>query len=294
MNEFVAQQQMQELIGDEIARRVKIHQQEIARATARRERVGVEAPPPQLELLAMGDSWFDYPLNGNVPAERTDIIVHLKRMGTPRPIILNISHWGYATTQLMAWPKQKELIDQLQDPRNWTRGKPDAILFSGGGNDVAGDQFSIFLDEAPAPLNRVRFSKILVMLEASYGKLFSLRDRYARGVPIFGHCYDFAIPDGQGVICSGPWLFPSLNYSRYTVEQGTPIVREALLEFKRKLLDFQNEARNHFFMVDTQGTLRSPDYKEDWANELHPYSEGFEALAERFLAALRSNFRNKI
>jgi hypothetical protein len=36
------------------------------------------------------------------------------------------------------------MITALQDNSNWLEsGKPDAILFSGGGNDVAGDQFCV-------------------------------------------------------------------------------------------------------------------------------------------------------
>jgi hypothetical protein len=58
----------------------------------------------------------------------------------------------------MSWPKQQRMITAIQDPSNWLdSGKPDAILFSGGGNDVAGDQFAVFLDYAGfvAPLGNV-------------------------------------------------------------------------------------------------------------------------------------------
>ena len=64
------------------------------------------------------------------------------------------------------------MITALQDNSNWLEsGKPDAILFSGGGNDVAGDQFCVFLDYAnPAPggLNETRFEEALGMVKASY------------------------------------------------------------------------------------------------------------------------------
>jgi hypothetical protein len=38
----------------------------------------------------------------------------------------------------------------LQEPKN---GKFDAILFSGGGNDLVGDQFRLWLNDADAPRN---------------------------------------------------------------------------------------------------------------------------------------------
>ena len=51
------------------------------------------------------------------------------------------------------------------------------------------------------------------------------------------------------------------------VAQGTPLVHQALQDFKKKLAGFQAVARNNFILVDTQGTLNNPDYAQDWANE---------------------------
>jgi hypothetical protein len=279
---------------DEIARRVQIHQSKISRASARMKAAKPAVPSP-LAMLAHGDSWFDYPLSGNTPIlGTTDIVEHLQNMGSPNPFILNLSQWGDATTTEMSWPKQQEVITQLQNASNWFSGKPDAILISGGGNDVAGDQFCIFLDDAPTGLDAVRFSDVLGMIEASYSVLFALRDKYAPGVPIFGHCYDFAVPDGRATFCAGPWLGPSLSFCGYTVAQGTPLVHQALQDFKKKLAGFQAVARNNFILVDTQGTLNNPDYTQDWANELHPYPEGFGAVAGKFLAALRARFPGRV
>ena len=123
-------------------------------------------------MLAHGDSWFDYPLDGNsISLPHTDIIAQLEFVGNINPCILNISQWGDATTAEMSWPKQQKMITALQDNSNWLEsGKPDAILFSGGGNDVAGDQCCVFLDYAnPAPggLNKTRFEEALGMVKAS-------------------------------------------------------------------------------------------------------------------------------
>jgi hypothetical protein len=40
-------------------------------------------------MLAHGDSWFDYPLSGNVPSppQPTDVIAQLKTMGNVHPFI---------------------------------------------------------------------------------------------------------------------------------------------------------------------------------------------------------------
>ena len=257
---------------------------------------GVSPPKEPLVLLAHGDSWFDYPLSGNsLPIDNTDIIAQLKTMGNVHPLAANVSHYGDATTDEMSLPKQQRMIAELKDPANWLQsGKPDAILFSGGGNDIVGDQFCIYLDYAGSPGNGLdmgRFQKVLASVQARYEDLFDFRDRYAPQVPIFGHCYDFPIPNGVHPICAGPWLQPSLDFTGWTdVAQATGIVRTALLQFRALLSSLAAVPSNNFFMVDTQGTLAT----SDWANELHPFPPGFKKLAQKFVDALRGKFPGRI
>jgi hypothetical protein len=162
----------------------------------------------------------------------------------------------------MSWPKQQKMITALQDNSNWLEsGKPDAILFSGGGNDVAGDQFCVFLDYAnPAPggLNETRFEEALGMVKASYQDLFSFRDRFANGVPIFGHCYDFPIPNGAHPICAGPWLKPSLDFCGYNLAQGSAIVHQALIDFKNLLTSLEAIQRTISCLFLPRMCFRSP------------------------------------
>jgi hypothetical protein len=289
---------MRDAIDAEIEERTNIHQGRIARVKAARahlQTVGAQPASAPLVMLAHGDSWFDYPLSGNgLSLWDTDIIAHLRGMGKINPIILNISHYGDATTSEMSFPKQERLISSLQDSANWMEsGRPDAILFSGGGNDVVGDQFCIYVNYAlpgATGLNTGRFEKALSAVQASYLDLFAFRDRYAPGVPIIGHCYDFPIPNGIHPACAGPWLKPSLDYCGWDLPHGTEIVRTALSDFKTMLLGLAAHAINNFSAVDTQGALAAAD----WANELHPYPNGFKALAEKFAAALHAKFPERI
>ena len=291
-------QQFRDSIKSEIAERTQAHQSKIAALKAARTRLaaaGAPAPANPLVMLAHGDSWFDYPLDGNgVSLSDTDVIAQLGSMGNLNPVIQNVSHYGDATSEEMALPKQERLIQSLQDPANWMgAGKPDAILFSGGGDDIAGDQFCIFLDYANATsngLNAARFQDVLDMVQGSYLDLFAFRDRYAAGVPIFGHCYDFPTPNGAHPVCAGPWLQPSLNYAGWNVTQGTAILRQALLGFRAMLKGLESNAANNFVLVDTQGTL----VPADWANELHPYPAGFKMIASKFVDALRAHFPGRI
>jgi GDSL-like Lipase/Acylhydrolase len=299
-------QQLRKSMSQEIVDRTKTHQAKVTSLkTALKTRLAAGALPPStpLVMLAHGDSWFDYPLDGNRPSLFcTDIAAQLQSMGNLNPHILNVSQWGDATTAEMSLPKQLRMIAALQDSANWIGRKPDAILFSGGGNDIAGDQFCVFLDFAGREgtgLNAARFNDALGMIEASYRDLFAFRDRYAAGIPIFSHCYDFPIPNGKGVCPTvGPWLQPSLLFCGYSsIPQGVEILRQALIKFKELLAQLASETdatgklKNNFILVDTQGTL---DPAKEWANELHPYPEGFRKIAERFVSALRSHFPNRI
>jgi hypothetical protein len=90
------------------------------------------------------------------------------------------------------------------------------------GNDIVGDQFAIYLDYCGKALDPTRFQGALDLVRASYMDLFALRDVVANelnlkseAIPIFGHCYDYGIPDGmpagKPIPFAGPWLKPPLE-----------------------------------------------------------------------------------
>ena len=288
--------QYRQSVAAEMDERIRLHKQRMAQYRASGEALKGQHAPLPLVLFAQGDSWFDYPLDGNgLPFGDTDIIAQLRGLGTQPPLVLNIAHYGDTSVQQLSLPKKHRMIEALADKDNWAeQGHPDAILFSAGGDDIAGNQFTIFLDNKADHANGLdvqRFTEALGMVKAAYRDLFEFRDRYATGVPIFAHCYDFPIPDGKHPPCIGPWLQPSLRYEHwYGIDEGTAICREALLGFRKALQDLAADPANLFFLVDTQGTLQ----QAEWANELHPKPPGFIALAEKFVTALRGQFAGRI
>ena len=261
---------------------------------------GLMAMPPAtrpLILLADGDSWFDYPLS-NGALIPSDIIVQLQSGMAPAPTILNLAHYGDATTELLGVAKRTRLLNALQDPQN---GTFDAILFSGGGNDLVGDQFRLWLraaaaagNDPTAALNQGALSDILGVVQTAYEDLIALRNDVALGTPIFVHAYDFAQPTGNGVCLLGPWLYPSLqsrgwmqSTSAADVAVGAGIVKLLLIQFHNLLRAFSLDPTNNVVLVETQGVL---DPATDWANELHPKPPGFAAMAARFVTALATRF----
>ncbi len=180
---------------------------------------------------------------------------------------------------------------------------PRAILLSGGGNDVAGDEFGMLLNHANSPTpglnddvvrgvleDRVRNALITIL--AAVTKL--CRDRTGTVVPIVLHGYDHAVPDGRGFAggwgpLPGPWLEPGFRDKGFpTLAQNTQIVGDLIDRFNAMLDSVAGSAGfAHVHYLDLRRTLpNGATYKTWWANELHPTERGFSAVAAKFAALI--------
>lgn len=75
-----------------------------ARLRAQTNKAATQQP---LDFLVIGDSWFDYPLNGNAPSfGSTAIIAQLTQLGSPPSLVLNYSLYGQATTSVLTYENQ--------------------------------------------------------------------------------------------------------------------------------------------------------------------------------------------
>jgi hypothetical protein len=277
---------LQAQIATERQERIDAHKRAVAqRGLTMRAAARADAP---LNIFCDGDSWFDYPLF-------TDTIGWIKADGTPQPEILNLAHYGEATTDLLGVGSRTRIIENLNDPEN---GKFDAMLFSGGGNDIVGEQFCLWLTQAAAGsspdygIDHGRLADILGVVEAAYLDLIQIRNSSNQpDCVLFVHAYDFAQPTGQGVCGFGPWLKPSLDFRGWTdPAAAAAIVKDMLLMLDKMLVQLE---QNHpkVVYVRTQGTL-SP--ASDWSNELHPTEQGFNKIAGVFLNSLRQAFPERI
>lgn len=325
VNRFELEKQLRDARNAEIDARIQAHMARVQRIRAGVSRRSVGAPAPRqlpLDFLAIGDSWFEYPLtdDGLLTGFNQEIVgetgTQLQSIGNPPPTILSYALHGQSTTQMLSYENQEKILSALTDPATtqWNNGTTaDAILISAGGDGIVGDQFAIFLDYHGSGLDMARFQGILAAIQAAYMDLFALRDIAAgqlkidpKQIPIFGHCYDYAMPNGRPagwpMPLAGPWLQPSLDFSGYNPTQGLTIVQNAIDSFQKLLADLAADkitlpgrTTNNFILVDTIGTLvRNTTRPNGWANEIHPYTEGFGLLAGKFLAALQAHFPGRI
>ena len=242
-------------------------------------------------LIAEGDSWFDYPLN--------DVLRLLEdHHGYD---VESVAHKGdrvedmaYSAGQFEEFARRLEKVLR--------RGKvPKAILISGGGNDIAGEEFAILLNHAasglPAINQDVVRGVIDVRLRDAYAFLIAglteLSKRYLdRPIPILVHGYDYPIPDGRGFLggwgfLPGPWLRPGFHQKGHEDQaKNTKVMRDLINSFNKMLKQISAAPQfSHVRYLDLRRTLQSSG--RDWANELHPTPRGFGAVAEKFARAIR-------
>lgn len=230
----------------------------------------------QLNVIADGDSWCDYPwilgTGGGLPEHLSSIL------GVP---VLNIAHAGDSSEESLGLAKTKRLEAIMPSA--------DILLFSSGGDDIAGDQFYIWLNQntdgdIAKAINMDRLTANIDLIIADYQNLFELRDRVAPDCLIITHSYDRppARVMGKGVLFLGPWLQPGLIFRGWTdIDDQVAIVAIALGEFQRRMAAFAATTKGHIH-VNTQGTCAP----EDWQNELHLESSGWDKVAKQINLAL--------
>jgi hypothetical protein len=280
------------------AKRIKIEAKKLAPAKGD---VGGEfiAPVPLLKaetvgmLVAEGDSWFDYPLHDVLKLLEDDHGYDVE----------SVAHKG-DTIEVMAYGEH-----QLDDftrciEKVLRRGvKPKGILFSGGGNDIAGDEFGVLINHAGSaiagPNQKIVEGVIDDRVRTAYVTILSAvteicTQMIGGPIPILIHGYDYPVPDGRGFMggwgpLPGPWLEPGLREKGYEdlgkrieMLQGLIDRFNSMLEGVASLKPFA-----HVKYIDLRNTLsHGADYKKWWANELHPTGDGFSRVTDKFAAIL--------
>ena len=244
-------------------------------------------------LIAEGDSWFDYPLH-DVLSDLEDSygydVESVAHLGD------TVEDMAYSGGQLDAFSRRVEKVLR-------TGVEPRAILLSGGGNDVAGNEFAILLNHAASSIAGLNESIVSGVIDQrvrdAYLTILSAITEVCKGhlnraVRIVVHGYDYPVPDGRGFLggfgpLPGPWLQPSLRAKGYDdLDKNKKLCADLIDRFNAMLAGIAGKAPfQHVKFVDLRKTLSTgKDYKTWWANELHPTPKGFDAVTKKFAATI--------
>ena len=253
--------------------------------------VGGVATQP-LQVFAEGDSWFEYP----VPLFGGGIIKRLeKRLGVP---VLNLAKAG-DEVRFMLGVKERQIISQ-QFVNGCPAGGPwDAMLFSGGGNDIVDNPMALWIrdfDPTKTPAQQIhqpRLDAALAIVRAGYEDLIAMRDALSPTTHLFFHAYDFAIPDGRKVCHLGPWLQPTFVLRKFPdLASRTAVTKVMLEQFAAVMQSLAAAHAGTVTFINGQGTLAP--VASSWHNELHPSKNGFNTFADLFHARLKQVFPGRV
>ncbi|GMG82379.1 hypothetical protein LNKW23_15920 [Paralimibaculum aggregatum] len=262
----------------------------LGQASRKRDRARARRRP----VIAEGDSWFSIPIFADLLDELED---------SHGFDITSVAHHG-DTLESMAFAFAQRNGFTRQFLKMLDRDTPpEAVLLSGGGNDIAGEQFRLLINPARGlhrGLNAAILDELVhVRLREAYATLigaigFLARERIGHEIPIFLHGYAHAVPDGRGfgwINIAGPWLQPAFRAQGYEELDETREMVAAIIDaFNAMLASLAGSpgmAHVHYMnFVDVMPT--EGDHRRWWNDELHPTDRGFRLLAERLAARVEA------
>jgi hypothetical protein len=245
-------------------------------------------------LVAAGDSWFDYPFHDVLKILHDDYGYNVE----------STSHRGDPIEVMAYLGGQIDGLARAFEKVVAQGAVPKAVLLSGGGDDIAGNEFGMLLNNKESPIGGwntdILRGVISERIGAAYVVMLKAIDQLSmnyvsRTLPIVVHGYDYPVPDGRGFLggwgpLPGPWLQPGFREKNFDdVRETITLMHEAIDQFNQMLVDVAALPQfAHVHYVDLRGTLANDNtYQTWWANELHPTKQGFEAVTARFADTLR-------
>ena len=250
----------------------------------------IPGPEIKYKVIAEGDSWFTF---GGLPFD--NLLRHLEFPDVTR--IHNFGTIGHEIVKDMAESITDDFELSLKtDGMNW-----DLILISGGGNDFfsatetsqPGDPNSLLFDadhrrrpDVAEYCNREAIRALVAKVQGGYHKIAAMRPR-PDAMPMLSYTYDYCMPRNAPVVdLLGPWLYSAFTRFRIPEEDWVALSKFMLNQLGDGILALQETIPN-FHVVDTRNTLTmaepgSTADSNDWLNEVHPNSDGYEKLGAKF------------
>lgn len=250
-------------------------------------------------FLAEGDSWFSFGSffgNSLLDALAFDQSTLITQTAMPGDTLARMADW---------WRDAN--FDNLLSGR--TAWRFDAILLSGGGNDLiealqekqpGTGVLRRFAPGAPPRdpqdcIDEDAFAQLARYLRANFAEVRPRADASAlnAATPMFLHTYDFATPRDSGAgFGKGPWLCSAFRAHGIPEPLWVPLMELLFARLRELIRRLEQDLRN-VFVVDTCGTLeRAPpgDAGETrhWLNEIHPNRAGYALLAQVWKARVEA------
>lgn len=231
-------------------------------------------------ILAIGDSWFWYPLPGG------SLINQLGQLVAPKEqFILALGNNGAEAFDYVYGKYSRSIRTALK----MHGSSLSAAFISGGGNDFAGmnDLRPMLNADCSAALRASDCFRpgadagtvawLMAKTAESYRMLIGQIMAASRPETfIILHNYDYAYPSGKGVFSSkGSWLKPALDDARVPETLQHDCIIYVIDALSTSLQALTSIDAKRIFLVDSRGTLA----QADWANELHPKPSGFKKIA---------------
>lgn len=256
--------------GDLFGLGVRVLNDRSNRARQRRfqERIGAGWSGPR--LLAEGDSWFQYPIL------LKDVVDHLAEDHA----VYSLAEAGDTLDNMVRGQARLEKsIGQL---------KIDALLISGGGNDIAGEALANHIAPWTAGCTRAEnliaetsYNAFLTSTQEKLEHLFKSLGAGFPGLRIFIHGYDWPKPAKHG-----PWLSPALQLRKVPADLQGPVLRLLIDRYYDTLHSIAARHPGRVTVVDCRGVVDG----NAWYDELHPDNIGFARAADRFRTAIADAF----
>lgn len=235
-------------------------------------------------ILAIGDSWFWYPMPGG------SLVNHLGPMVAGKDLAI--------LAKGMNGAEARDYVDgkyasQVRSALKLYGKALAGVFISGGGNDFAGFNDLRPLLKATCTAETTAPGCFKPGPDGVDGFFDQVDDYYRRlvgmvythtepGCSIVMHTYDYARPSGKGVFRDSSWLRPALVDAGVKEELREACMRHLIDCFAAVLEEIRKTDPAHLFVVKSHGTLAAGD----WANELHPTREGFARIAARWKPVL--------
>lgn len=257
--------------------------------------------PERLNIVSEGDSWFAYPPKWLIAGKPSNLISHISQWARGKANFYSMASNGDEAVDMVSGKQKHQLVDLFRWHTRWNNRKPiDLLLFSGGGNDVVGqNDFERFLNRDGASyttaeqcVNIPRLDRKIKQIGLAYQELLDIRDHYSPDTIVITHTYDYPYPSlvgGDflgGLIKTKAWMKRFMDEAHIKEDLQADVIKIFMERIGDEILSISN-SREKFIVVDSKGTLNG---KSEWLNEIHPTSDGFKAIALKIYQKMTDEF----